>query len=456
MQKPPMLHRIRGQQVAQRLRHRQSGGFRIMAQGVEDLVELFDRAEGQIDQQELASLEHASTPPTAAKPIVADLIAQSSHCIQRVFQGFHRMHPCISINLAGRKQKTEATPRHMHDYNPFGSSRLAEFDDTDNGRNLFACMELRQALSGRELETKRFGKPGQPGALRNTARPNPNEEPIVQHLEPCETTSLEQQVQFLKTRLAEAQKLTALGELVSTTTHEFNNVLMTIINYAKLGMRHRDAATRDKAFDKILAAGNRAAKITNTVLGLARNRSAGMEATDLTQLVEDALLLLEREMNKYRIRVEKQFRTIPEAMVNGNQIQQVLLNLLINARQSMPNGGRLLIKLSHDPQSDMIELVVRDYGSGIPPEKLPHIFDAFYTTKDGPDTSGKGGTGLGLSTCRDIIESHHGRIRVDSSVGKGTAITLRLPPAKPAPRAKSFGAPVCQQPGIVDSPNVSS
>ncbi len=278
----------------------------------------------------------------------------------------------------------------------------------------------------------------------------------MQHPEPCEQISLEQQVELLKNRLAEAQKLTALGELVSTTTHEFNNVLMTIINYAKLGMRHRDAATRDKAFDKILAAGNRAAKITNTVLGLARNRAAGMESTDLVKLVEDALLLLEREMNKYRIRVEKQFRPIPEAMINGNQIQQVLLNLLINARQAMPNGGRLLLKLSHDPQCDMIELLVRDYGSGIPPEKLPRIFDAFYTTKDGPDASGKGGTGLGLSTCRDIIEAHHGRIRVDSSVGKGTAFTLRLPVAKPASRSASVGAPVFQQSGIVDSPTVPS
>lgn len=278
----------------------------------------------------------------------------------------------------------------------------------------------------------------------------------MEHPEPCNHVSLEEQVEFLKTRLAEAQKLTALGELVSTTTHEFNNVLMTIINYAKLGMRHRDTATRDKAFDKILAAGNRAAKITNTVLGLARNRGGGIEPTDLTRLVEDALLLLEREMNKYRIRVEKQFRPIPQAMVNGNQIQQVLLNLLINARQAMPNGGRLLIKLGHDPQCDMIDLVVRDFGSGIPPEKLPRIFDTFYTTKDGPDASGKGGTGLGLSTCRDIIESHRGRIRVDSAVSKGTAFTLKLPPAKPAPPTAPMGAPVIQQPGVADSPTVPS
>ncbi len=77
----------------------------------------------------------------------------------------------------------------------------------------------------------------------------------------------------------------------------------------------------------------------------------------------------------------------------------------------------------------MVELVVRDNGCGMSPETLPRIFEPFYTTKTGPDASGKGGTGLGLSTCRDIIEAHHGRIRVDSSVGKGTAFTLKLPVA---------------------------
>ena len=247
-----------------------------------------------------------------------------------------------------------------------------------------------------------------------------------------EIASLREQVEILKQQLSQAQKMTALGELISTTTHEFNNVLMTIINYAKMGMRHKDAGSRDKCFEKIYAAGNRAAKITNTVLGMARNRSTSQEPTDLGALVENTMILLEREMNKYRIRVEQRFDPVPEAMVNGNQIQQVLLNLLINARQSMPNGGRMLVSLSHDTENDMIELVVRDYGSGIPPEKLRHIFDSFFTTKKGPDASGKGGTGLGLSLCRDIIESHHGNIRVNSTPGKGTAFTLKLPTVKKA------------------------
>jgi signal transduction histidine kinase len=253
---------------------------------------------------------------------------------------------------------------------------------------------------------------------------------------------LQQQIDMLKEQLAQAQRLTAVGELASTTTHEFNNVLTTIINYAKMGQRHKDAATRDKCLDKILTASNRAARITNTILGMARNRSSSIEPTDVTQMVEDTLVLLEREMNKYHVTVEKYFQTIPPANINGNQIQQVFLNLLINARQAMPSGGRIAIKLLHDAENDMVDLVVRDNGCGIPPDVLPKIFDSFFTTKKGPDASGKGGTGLGLSMCRDIIESHHGRIRVESSVGKGTSFTLKLPVAKTAPKKSAVPLPI--------------
>src|SRR4051812_26389557 len=163
-----------------------------------------------------------------------------------------------------------------------------------------------------------------------------------------DSPSLEEQVAILKQQLAQAQKMTALGELVSTTTHEFNNVLMTIINYAKMGQRHKDQATRDKAFEKILTAGQRAARITNGILGFARNRPDGMEATDLLKLLDDSLLLLEREMSKYRIVIDKQFQPVPPALANANQIQQVVINLLVNARQAMPSGGHITLRLAHD------------------------------------------------------------------------------------------------------------
>ncbi len=268
-----------------------------------------------------------------------------------------------------------------------------------------------------------------------------------------EQPSLEEQVAILKQQLAQAQKQTALGELVGTTTHEFNNVLMTILNYAKMGLRHKDTPTRDKALEKILAATNRAAKITNSILGFARNRSQSMEPTDLKKVIDDSLLLLEREMAKYRIRVETYLDPTPPALANGNQIQQVLLNLLINARQAMPNGGTIIIKLNYDAAAHLIDLVVRDTGSGMPPDVLHRIFDPYFSTKAGPDATGKGGTGLGLSACRDIIEAHRGRIRVESSVGRGTAFTIKLPvvlaaPFSPAPAAEPSVAVSASQPPV--------
>jgi len=241
------------------------------------------------------------------------------------------------------------------------------------------------------------------------------------------TPAGESELAALKQELLRTQRMAALGELTGTTTHEFNNVLMTIINYAKLGMRHKDEATRDKAFDRILAAATRAEKITNSVLGMARNRSEEFAPTDLAPLIEQSLLLLEREMQKYRVSVRKEFSPTPPARAIGNQIQQVLMNLMTNARQAMPSGGELLLKITHDPAAGLVDLVVRDNGNGIPREQLPRIFDRFYTTKSGPDATGKGGTGVGLSACRDIVEAHQGRIRVESTVGKGTAFIVRLP-----------------------------
>ena len=257
-----------------------------------------------------------------------------------------------------------------------------------------------------------------------------------------ELEKLHQENQQLKAQLTRAQKMTALGELVGTTTHEFNNVLMTIINYAKLGMRQDDPAMKEKAFTKILAGGERAAKITNSVLGMARNRGDQFESSSLKKLIEESLVLLEREMSKYRIDVDVQLEDVPKIPVIGNQIQQVLLNMMINARQAMPEGGQLVIKLKDDAAANCLVLSVRDYGTGIPQHKLRKIFDPYFTTKSGPDETGKGGTGLGLAACRNIIEAHGGKIRVESTVGKGTCFTLKLPKTRtPVATPKVFGVP---------------
>ena len=151
---------------------------------------------------------------------------------------------------------------------------------------------------------------------------------------------------------------------------------------------------------------------------------------DLAQLVDQSLVLLERELQKYRVLVERQIEPSPPALVCGNEIQQVLLNLLTNARQAMPRGGRVMIRVAPDAVAGTVDVTIRDTGSGIPPETLPRIFDRYFSTKQGPDASGKGGTGVGLSMCREIIEAHQGKIRVESTVGLGTAFTLKLPTAQ--------------------------
>jgi two-component system NtrC family sensor kinase len=229
----------------------------------------------------------------------------------------------------------------------------------------------------------------------------------------------------LERRLVQLERLAAVGELSSTTTHEFNNLLMTIINYAKLGMRHKDDASRDKAFARILDAANRGAKITSTVLGLSRANTGPLEPLDLGALVEETLVLLERELTKYRIDVQRDLHPTPKILGSVGPLQRLLLNLITNARQAIGERGTISIRVAHEKSS--VVLSIRDSGCGIPREHLPKLFQPFFTTKSGPDASGKGGTGLGLSVCKEIVDEHRGRIRVDSTVGKGTVFIIRFP-----------------------------
>jgi signal transduction histidine kinase len=239
-------------------------------------------------------------------------------------------------------------------------------------------------------------------------------------------SQLEARLADLHSKLVQAQKLSTVGALASSITHEFNNILTTVINYAKMGLRHKDAATRDKAFDKILAAGQRASKITTGMLSYARNQSERREPADLATLVQDVLVLVEKDLQVHRVALQLDLADRPWAEVNASQIQQVLLNLIINARQAMAGGGRLTISLRSNREAGLAELAVRDTGGGIPADTLPRIFDPFFSTKQA-DRAGQGGTGLGLALCRDVIEAHRGRIRVESTVGQGTTFTLKLP-----------------------------
>jgi signal transduction histidine kinase len=234
------------------------------------------------------------------------------------------------------------------------------------------------------------------------------------------------ETEALRQQLLQAQRLSSVGEIASSVAHEFNNILTTIINYAKIGVRGQDAQAQAQAFERILRGSQRAAGIVSTMLGFARNHAHIREQADIVKLVEEALLLTEKDLSKHRVQVEKRFHGRPTAFVVPGQIEQIVVNLLINARQAMPNGGRLRVEVKDNPAAETVEIKIADTGVGIPPEHLRQIFEPFFTTKQ-PDEYGRGGTGLGLSVCRQIIEQHHGRIRVESVVGKGSSFTVKLP-----------------------------
>ncbi len=241
-----------------------------------------------------------------------------------------------------------------------------------------------------------------------------------------ENARLNEQLEAMHAQLMQAQKLGSIGVLASSITHEFNNILMTVINYSKMGLRHRDNDTREKAFNKILDAGQRAAKITTGMLSYARAKGDRRDPLSLVQVLQDVLVLVEKDLQKHRITLDPRFQDDPYAEVNAGQVQQVLMNLIINARQAMKAGGTMTIIVRSNAQDGMGEIAVRDTGTGIPAEKLAHIFDPFFSTKT-VDEQGQGGTGLGLALCKDVIESHNGRIRVESAEGEGTCFTLRFP-----------------------------
>ncbi len=249
-----------------------------------------------------------------------------------------------------------------------------------------------------------------------------------------ETTALsleERRIEQLQRQVVALQRISSLGVLAGGVFHELNNALTPILSYAKLALRNPDPAYRERALKQIIDASERAADITRSMLGLSRPGGANDRTlTDLKRLVDEVAQLTRKDLVKHRMRLETRLEGRPHAQVNPAQIQQVLLNLIINARQAMNPGGTVRLGLKVDETGRKAEISVADTGTGIAPADLRRIFEPFYSTKAEPDAAGQGGTGLGLSVCRDIIEAHHGRLRAQSRPGQGAVFTIILPLAQ--------------------------
>jgi signal transduction histidine kinase len=278
-----------------------------------------------------------------------------------------------------------------------------------------------------------------PNEIQASASLSPQSAPVVgpaQLMPPPDRTEgsgSREESEALRRQVVALQRISSLGVLAGGVFHELNNALTPILNYAKLGLRNPDPAYRERALTRILEAAQRAAAITSGMLGLSRpgRNPNHREPVDLNRLVEEVVLLVGKDLARHRVRLELHLTGRLFARVNPAQIQQVLINLLINARQAMPEGGVVRLRLAPDATGCLAELSVIDQGVGIAPENLRRIFEPFFSTKTGPDSSGLGGTGLGLAVCRDIVEAHHGRLRAESRLGQGSTFTLMLPTCPP-------------------------
>ena len=230
-------------------------------------------------------------------------------------------------------------------------------------------------------------------------------------------------MQTLNAKLMQTERLAAVGQLAAGAAHEINNPLAIISARAQLlEMKETDPA-RKKNFHQMVEQIERISSILGHLLDFARPSPLSIEPVSLGAVLERTLELVQPGLEKRGITVHGQFPPgLPAIMADSRQLEQVFLNLFINADHAMEAGGSLSVTLSHDQASDMAQAVIADTGVGIPKEHLGKIFDPFFTTK----AEGKG-TGLGLSTAYGILVKHRGEITVDSEPGRGTKVIVRLP-----------------------------
>ena len=239
----------------------------------------------------------------------------------------------------------------------------------------------------------------------------------------------QRQIETFKSQLTQLQHFVNVGTISHMIAHEINNLLTPIKNYAALSQTHPDdKELHQKTLEVVTKNCQRASNVMESMLALANGQKQQKEQVHLLVLVEEIFTCLCRDFSKDGITVDIQ---IPEDLmvwVVPVQIQQVLMNLILNARDAMlPRGGFLAVR--GEKTGDSIKIQVRDSGDGINPQDLNHIFDSFYTTKNGMNSSPvhRSGTGLGLAFCRKIIEQHNGSISVESELTSGSTFKIILP-----------------------------
>jgi PAS domain S-box-containing protein len=231
----------------------------------------------------------------------------------------------------------------------------------------------------------------------------------------------------MERRMLEIEKFAATGRLAATIAHEVNNPMEAIKNAIYL-LEASIPVNEMPVYNILKSETERVARVVRQMLGLYRSTDKA-RPVNVNGIVEETLSLLKHELNKGGVKVVPDLRPLPDAVFSPDQVRQVLSNLMINAKDAMPEGGKLEIRTRYVPGSGdlrgWVRLLIADTGVGVPPEMIRNIFEPFVSTK------GEKGTGLGLWIVKGIIEHHAGKLQVKSKPGQGTVFRIDLPVAKP-------------------------
>jgi len=237
-----------------------------------------------------------------------------------------------------------------------------------------------------------------------------------------ERLRIERELREMQQALLQSEKLAAMGKLTSQIAHELNNPIYGIMNTLEL-LRTEvpPESKRRRILELSFSEAQRLAEMLRNMLSFSKPEEEKRRPVKINELVEGILLVMEKQMRESNIKVETYFdQTLPEVMASTNQMRQVMLNLLKNAKEAMPKGGILSVRTSQEDHKVIV--AIQDTGVGVPEELRDKIFEAFFTTKQKVK-----GVGLGLSVCYGIIKDHGGEIKVESEVDKGTTFTILLP-----------------------------
>ena len=230
------------------------------------------------------------------------------------------------------------------------------------------------------------------------------------------------ELQGLKKEVELARRLASIGSLAAGVAHEIRNPLSSIKGFATYFRdRYKDIPEDKKTAEIMIQEVERLNRVIGQLLEFARPVTVEKKPVSIQSLIQNSLKVIEREAQGKNILIDKEIASdLPAISLDADRMNQVLLNLYLNAIESMPNGGRLVVEVKADTELNRLRIMIQDTGQGIDRHDLNHIFDPYYTTK-------QAGTGLGLAIVRKIIESHQGEIRVESEPGQGTGVIIFLP-----------------------------